>query len=71
MEFTAALTLLINGFYLTRKSWKGTCSIALREPVQGEEITTEVFTAESGNYVTPWLPSTTDLLAKDWQIVEE
>lgn len=73
MGFGGALTCLKRGDRVTRRGWsgKGRC-IGLQEP-DGNSVSTLPFfwlrTAE-GDLRVPWVATSTDLLADDWEVVE-
>lgn len=73
-DFGWALRCLKRGKAVARKGWKdkGTY-IKLQTPDANSEMTFGLF-ADGPNALkgtVPWLPSHTDMLAEDWEVVKE
>nr|KEH99867.1 hypothetical protein Z952_p0199 [Clostridium botulinum C/D str. BKT75002]KEI05346.1 hypothetical protein Z954_0200 [Clostridium botulinum C/D str. BKT2873] len=69
MDFTKALELIKIGDKLARIDWRGTgmyvtvCNTPDFQPF--------VYIKTSEGTTVPWLPSQTDLFAKDWEIFKD
>ncbi|WP_199153557.1 DUF2829 domain-containing protein [Chromobacterium sp. ASV23] len=83
-NFGKALDLLKSGLRVTRAGWNGKgLSVALQAPDAHSKMTRPYFylitpaastrqfgVAGETQQCVPWLPSQTDLLADDWELVE-
>ena len=77
-DFGWALHKLRNGFKVARSGWNGKgLWVELQQPDEHSKMTLPYFylnypsnAKTSPNARVPWLPSQTDILAEDWDIVE-
>lgn len=85
MKFGEALDALEGGRKVQRSGWNGKGMYLYHVPAQSYPAVTDIAKAEFGEMVpygayiamktaqgnvVPWLASQTDVLGKDWQIVE-
>lgn len=84
LSFESALTILKNGQKVGRSGWNGKGMYLYHVPANTYPAITEIAKEEFGdivpygayiamktaqNNVVPWLPSQTDVLAEDWEII--
>ena len=73
LGFGEALDAIKNGCKATRRGWNGKGMwIALRVPGDDTDMTREyVYMKTVDDQLVPWVASQTDLLAEDWEIINE
>lgn len=70
MTFSTALNLLKKNEKLARKGWNGKGQwVGLADMLFETHESFLILKNASGKYV-PWVPSTGDLFATDWEVVE-
>lgn len=79
MNFGSALAKLRLGNTLTRKSWRINWSdedpkpgkvVRIMQPLQHSRITEPyIYVVYEDDTCIPWIPTHSDLLAKDWELV--
>jgi hypothetical protein len=75
-DFGGALAALREGRRVSREGWNGKGMwIALREPAQvlrrSEMTLPYIYMSTAQGDLVPWLASQTDLLAMDWQVLDD
>ena len=69
MDFPCALLLIMRGFVVKREGWGG--EVSLWVPKVGEECNIPFLHITYGDNNLPWTPNQLDILAIDWEIVED
>ena len=72
MDFSIALTLLKQGYLVSREGWNGKgLSLHLQRPDAHSKMTLPYIYLEypSGSARVPWLASQTDMLSDDWMVI--
>ena len=73
VNFSSALNALKNGYRIARTGWNGKGMwLGLQRPNEHSSMTLPYIFMRTvqGDFV-PWLASQTDLLAEDWNVVED
>lgn len=67
-SFEAALEHMKEGGKVSREGWNGKGLTAFITDLSISGYTTQMFVLQSVSGYNPWVPSTSDLLARDWQL---